>query len=93
MNINIDKITLKIKDQILELTLEEVKELHSILDKLIDKKPEFTISSKWPIGGGTINVPFKTYKTSDYPFPQPVITWCGTNETNKDYSITATNQN
>ena len=87
MNVELEKITLDIDGIKLELTLSQCEELKKILDRLIEKKPEFTISSQWPTDG-TINVPFKS---GDYPFPQPVITWCETNKTNSDYTITATN--
>ncbi len=88
MNIELDKITLDIDGKKLELTLKQCEELKNILDKLIEKKPEFTINSPWCPPNGTITFPTYPYKISDYPFPQPVITWCGTN---KDYTITVSN--
>jgi len=71
----IDKVTLEIKGVTLELTPEECLELKNILDKIVDKKPEFTISSQWPIGG-VINTPFVTVplKVGDQPVFQPIIT-------------------
>jgi len=94
----IDTITLEIKGKKLELTLEECEELYNLLDKVITKKPEFTISSQWPVDGtGIINVPYRVGVYPPYTYPN--ITWCGTNggfgtntsQLNKDCTITATN--
>ncbi len=88
MNIELDKITLKINDQTLELTLKQCEELKKILDKLIDNKPEWTITSSWPK-----ETTYFRYPNETSPYPEPTITWCETNQINKDYTITATNQN
>ncbi len=86
MNIELDKITLNIDGKKLELTLKQCEELKTILDKLIEKKPEWTITSTWPKEKTYIHYPNGTS-----PYPEPTISWCGTNQTNKDYTITATN--
>ena len=86
MNINIDKITLNINGKKLELTLQQCEELKKIIDKIVEKKPEWTITSTWP-KDGIINVPFVP---NDYPLPPPVTNWCGTDGTSAKSNLTYT---
>ncbi len=98
MNIKINTITLEIQNKKLELTLQECEELYNILENILDKKPKFTISSQWPIiSDGGEKVPYNPVYYP--PYINPNIVWSGTNiglagtatQTNKDYTITATN--
>lgn len=92
MNINIDKITLDINGKKLELTLQECEELKKLLDSLVEKKPEITISSPWIINDDkTIKSPFKIGDYPPYisPYPNPTITWSQTGGTsnNENYKV------
>lgn len=85
--VEITKLTMKIGDKKLELTVAEAQKLHAALKELFDKVQVITYTNYPTIIWKQDNIwdrnPYKPW-----PWSQPIVSYCGTGTKAKTFELT-----